>query len=36
MMRCLPQTAGQCKYMLALQSTKPIVVVNAPAGTGKT
>jgi len=35
-MYALPQTAGQCRYMLALQSTKPIVVVNAPAGTGKT
>ena len=35
-MYALPQTAGQCKYMLALQSTKPIVVVNSPAGTGKT
>jgi len=35
-MYILPSTAGQCKYMLALQSTKPIIVVNAPAGTGKT
>src|SRR5210317_841402 len=31
-----PQTAGQCKYMLALRSPKPIVVGTGPAGTGKT
>lgn len=31
-----PQTAGQCKYMLALRSHKPIVVGTGPAGTGKT
>lgn len=31
-----PQTAGQCKYMLALRSPKPIVIGTGPAGTGKT
>lgn len=31
-----PQTPGQCKYMLALRSPKPIVVGTGPAGTGKT
>ena len=31
-----PQTPGQCKYMLALRSSKPIVVGTGPAGTGKT
>jgi phosphate starvation-inducible PhoH-like protein len=31
-----PKTAGQCKYMLALRSPKPIVVCTGPAGTGKT
>ena len=31
-----PKTAGQCKYMLALRSAKPIVVGTGPAGTGKT
>ena len=31
-----PKTAGQCKYMLALRSPKPIVVGTGPAGTGKT
>lgn len=31
-----PQTAGQCKYMLALRSSKPIVIGTGPAGTGKT
>ena len=31
-----PQTAGQCKYALALRSPKPIVVGTGPAGTGKT
>jgi len=31
-----PKTAGQCKYLLALQSSKPIVVGVGPAGCGKT
>jgi phosphate starvation-inducible PhoH-like protein len=31
-----PKTSGQCKYMLALRSPKPIVVGTGPAGTGKT
>jgi phosphate starvation-inducible PhoH-like protein len=31
-----PKTAGQCKYMLALRSPKPIIVGTGPAGTGKT
>jgi phosphate starvation-inducible protein PhoH and related proteins len=31
-----PKTAGQCKYMLALRSHKPIVVGTGPAGSGKT
>jgi len=31
-----PKTAGQCKYMLALRSTKPIVIGTGPAGSGKT
>lgn len=31
-----PQTAGQCKYMLALRSNRPIVVGTGPAGSGKT
>jgi phosphate starvation-inducible PhoH-like protein len=31
-----PKTPGQCKYMLALRSPKPIVVGTGPAGTGKT
>src|SRR5210317_823464 len=31
-----PQTAGQCQYMLALRSPKPIVIGTGPAGTGKT
>jgi len=31
-----PQTAGQCKYLLALQSPKPIVIGVGPAGCGKT
>lgn len=31
-----PKTAGQCKYMLALRSQKPIIVCTGPAGTGKT
>jgi len=35
-MYAFPRTSGQCKYALALQSSRPIVVVNAPAGTGKT
>ena len=30
------QTAGQCKYLLALQSSKPIVIGVGPAGCGKT
>src|SRR6056300_933839 len=31
-----PKTAGQCKYMLALRSQKPIIVGTGPAGSGKT
>jgi len=31
-----PKTAGQCKYMLALRSSKPIIVGTGPAGSGKT
>lgn len=31
-----PKTPGQCKYMLALRSQKPIVVATGPAGSGKT
>jgi phosphate starvation-inducible PhoH-like protein len=31
-----PKTSGQCKYMLALRSPKPIVVATGPAGSGKT
>jgi len=31
-----PKTPGQCKYMLALRSQKPIVIGTGPAGTGKT
>ena len=31
-----PKTSGQCKYMLALGSNKPIVVCTGPAGSGKT
>ena len=31
-----PKTAGQCKYMLALRSQKPIVIGTGPAGSGKT
>jgi phosphate starvation-inducible PhoH-like protein len=31
-----PKTPGQCKYALALRSTKPIVIGTGPAGSGKT
>jgi len=31
-----PKTPGQCKYMLALRSPKPIIVATGPAGSGKT
>jgi phosphate starvation-inducible PhoH-like protein len=31
-----PKTAGQCRYMLALKSQKPIIIATGPAGTGKT
>ena len=31
-----PKTPGQCKYMLALRSPKPIIIGTGPAGTGKT
>ena len=31
-----PKTPGQCKYMLALRSNKPIVISTGPAGSGKT
>ena len=32
----VPQTAGQCKYMLALRSNRPIIIGTGPAGSGKT
>ena len=35
-MNYFPKTHGQCKYMLALRSTRPIVVGTGPAGSGKT
>ena len=31
-----PKTPGQCKYMLALRSPKPIIIGTGPAGSGKT
>lgn len=31
-----PKSYGQCRYMLALRSEKPIIVATGPAGTGKT
>lgn len=31
-----PKTPGQCKYMLALRSSRPIVIGTGPAGSGKT
>jgi len=31
-----PKTSGQCRYMLALRSRKPIIIATGPAGTGKT
>lgn len=31
-----PKTSGQCKYMLALRSNRPIVIGTGPAGSGKT
>ena len=31
-----PKTSGQCEYMLALRSSKPIVIGTGPAGSGKT
>ena len=31
-----PKTPGQCKYMLALRSNKPIIIGTGPAGSGKT
>ena len=31
-----PKTPGQCKYALALRSSKPIVIGTGPAGSGKT
>ena len=31
-----PKTTGQCQYLLALRSKKPIIVGTGPAGTGKT
>ena len=31
-----PKTPGQCRYVLALRSNKPIVVGSGPAGSGKT
>jgi phosphate starvation-inducible protein PhoH and related proteins len=32
----LPKTAGQCRYMLALNSKKSIIIGTGPAGSGKT
>ena len=31
-----PKTSGQCKYMLALRLSKPIIIGTGPAGSGKT
>jgi len=31
-----PKTPGQCRYMLALRSNKPIIIGTGPAGSGKT
>lgn len=31
-----PKTAGQCRYLLELRSSKPIIIGTGPAGTGKT
>jgi phosphate starvation-inducible PhoH-like protein len=31
-----PKTAGQCKYMIALRSSRPIIIGTGPAGSGKT
>ena len=31
-----PKTTGQCQYLLALRSQKPIIIGTGPAGTGKT
>ena len=31
-----PKKPGQCKYMLALRSQKPIIIGTGPAGSGKT
>ena len=31
-----PKTAGQCRYVLALRSNKPIIIGTGPAGSGKT
>ena len=31
-----PKTPGQCRYVLALRSNKPIIVGSGPAGSGKT
>lgn len=31
-----PKTPGQCQYLLALRSKKPIIIGTGPAGTGKT
>lgn len=31
-----PKTPGQCRYMVALRSSKQIIVGTGPAGTGKT
>lgn len=35
-MSIFPKTPGQCKYMIALRSNKPIIIGTGPAGTGKT
>ena len=31
-----PKTPGQCKYLRALQTSKPITIATGPAGSGKT
>lgn len=31
-----PKTAGQCTYLRALQTSKPITIATGPAGSGKT
>lgn len=31
-----PKTTGQCTYLRALQTAKPIIIATGPAGSGKT